>query len=51
MQVDPLLLTVLTKAKMANIVSSFKVNASLPESQGQDLRGQGLEYLTLEAKA
>ena len=31
------------KAKKANIMSSIKVNASLPESQGQgqDLRGQG----------
>ena len=41
MQVDPQLSTVLTKAKKANIMSSFKVNASLPESQGQDLGGQG----------
>ena len=36
-----MVVAVLTKAKKAKIMSSFKVNASLPESQGQDLAGQG----------
>ena len=32
MQVDPQLSTVLTKAKKSNIMFSFEVTASLPES-------------------
>jgi hypothetical protein len=46
MQGDPQLSMVLTKAKKANIMSSLKVNTSLPESQGQGLwgQGQGLDF-------